>query len=163
MFAKLLVLFTVVPLIELYLLITLGQIVGAEITVGVVFITGLLGATLAKREGTRVLREWQDAVSKGLMPKEGVTSSLLVLVGGILLITPGVLTDVVGLSLLIPPSRRLIAGMLKGYVQKRFEIQTVGPGLAAGFAREAARSSGEVIDVDGHDHDPPRANETASA
>jgi UPF0716 protein FxsA len=140
--AKLAVLFTVVPLVELYLLMTLGGVLGPGPTIAIVAITGIAGASLARREGTRVWREWQKAVAQGQMPKEGLTSSLLVLIGGVLLVTPGVLTDVTGLALLIPPTRRAIAGWLRNYVQRRFEVQTIAPGISA---------NPDIIDVDAKD------------
>ena len=102
--------FTLVPVLELYLLIAVGGAIGAPATIGLVLATGLLGAVLAKREGMRVLRAWQEAMARGQIPEEGLASSLLVLVGGVLLVTPGVLTDVVWLALLAPPTRRALAG-----------------------------------------------------
>ena len=159
MLGRLFLLFTIVPIVELYLLITIGGAVGAPATIGVVAGTGLLGAWLAKKEGARVLRQWQASVNRGELPKEGVTSSLLVLVGGILLVTPGVLTDLFGLEMLIPPSRRFVAGILKRRVQKKLQIQEVPLGLGAAkmgiddfvdpmYAKERR---GDVIDLDADD------------
>ncbi len=147
---KLFLLFTVVPVVELYLLIQLGGVLGATATVGLVMTTGLLGATLAKREGGRVFRDWQAALQRGEMPKEGLVSSLLVLVGGIFLVTPGVLTDLFGIAMLIPPARRAAARALSGYVEKRFALQPMTP---AGFVEARARAwvddaPPEVIDVE---------------
>ncbi len=155
---KLFLLFTVVPVVELYLLIQLGGVLGAAATVGIVLTTGLLGATLAKREGGRVFRDWQASLERGEMPKEGLVSSLLVLVGGIFLITPGVLTDLFGIAMLIPPSRRLVAGMLKRYVEKRFELQPMTPAGFVGAAATRAWTEGaaealEVIDVEADEKD----------
>lgn len=110
-------LFVIVPLVELYLLLAVGSLVGFWPTVLLVLVTGMLGASLARREGFRVLRRWQEALARGEMPEEGVLGGLLVLVGGVLLITPGVLTDAVGLLLLLPPSRRWIGRWLMRYVQ----------------------------------------------
>ncbi len=154
---KLFLLFTVVPVLELYLLIHLGGLLGPGITVGIVLTTGLLGASLARREGSRVFRDWQAAIGRGEMPKEGLVSSLLVLVGGVLLVTPGVLTDAFGIAMLIPPARRVVARMLQSYVQKRFAIEAGPAGFiqAAGTAgwpgRDDADSTGDVIDVDAHE------------
>lgn len=116
---KLLALFTIVPLVELALLIFIGERVGLWPTVGLVFVTGGLGAWLAKREGLRVLREWQASLARGQMPEEGVLGGLLVLVGGVLLITPGVVTDLTGLLLLLPPTRRLVAARVRKAVERR--------------------------------------------
>ena len=148
MLGKLLLLFTVVPVVELYLLITIGERLGAGATVALVLVTGLLGATLAKREGSRVLRNWQQSLERGEMPKEGVTSSLLVLVGGVLLVTPGVVTDLTGLLLLVPWSRRLVAEMLRKRLQHRFEMRSVVTGPAFFDLGAQAGPHGSVIDVD---------------
>ena len=151
---KLLLLFTVVPVVELYLLITIGQRLGAEPTIGLVLVTGLLGATLARREGARVLRNWQEAMARGQMPKEGVISSVLVLVGGVLLVTPGVLTDVTGLLLLMPWSRRWIAGVVRNRLEHRLQVRSFVPdpsvfaNLDGGGPPDAGPTAGPVIDVD---------------
>lgn len=151
MLGKLLLLFTVVPVVELYLLITIGQSLGAAATVALVLVTGLVGASLAKREGSRVLRNWQQSLERGEMPKEGVTSSLLVLVGGVLLVTPGVVTDLTGLLLLVPWSRRAVAGVVRKRLEHRFETRTftMGPGgfIDMGAADMRGRP-GSFIDVD---------------
>ncbi len=175
MLGKLLLLFTVVPVAELYLLITLGQRLGAELTIGLVLVTGLLGAWLARREGSRVLGNWQAAMAQGQMPKEGVVSSLLVLVGGVLLITPGVLTDVTGLLLLVPWTRRLAAGFIRKRLETRFAIHSFMPS-AEGFpvhgpnTADGGGPAGPVIDVDVVDQaqepatehsDPPRPSTPA--
>ncbi len=118
---KLLLLFTVVPLIELYLLLLVDDLIGFWPTVGIVLATGVVGATLARFEGLRVLKQWRKALFRGKVPEDGVLSGLLVLVGGVLLVTPGVLTDVVGLLLLIPPTRRVVAGWFRRGIERRIE------------------------------------------
>lgn len=156
MLGKLLLLFTVVPVVELYLLITLGQNVGAAPTIGLVLGTGLLGAWLAKREGTRVVRSWQASMARGEPPKEGVISSLLVLVGGVLLVTPGVVTDVTGLVLLLPWTRRLVANALRKRLERRFAVLPMagGPSMFDQFGMgdpsmgDMGSPRGPVIDVD---------------
>lgn len=112
---RLFLLFTAVPLLELWLLIQVGQRIGPTPTIALVLLTGIVGAWLAKAEGFRVVRQWQRAIAEGRLPEDGILSGLLVLAGGLLLITPGVLTDVVGLALLVPPIRRRAAGWLRGW------------------------------------------------
>ena len=119
--AKLLLLFTVVPLVELYLLLQLGELLGLWPTVGIVIATGAVGAWLAKAEGLRVLGKWRSSLARGQIPEEGVLGGLLVLVGGVLLVTPGVLTDLTGLLLLIPPTRKLVADRLRRHVERRMQ------------------------------------------
>jgi UPF0716 protein FxsA len=159
---KLLLLFTVVPVVELYLLITIGQNVGAGPTIALVLGTGLLGAWLAKREGSRVLRNWQESMARGEIPKEGVISSLLVLVGGVLLVAPGVLTDVMGLLLLVPWTRRWVAHAVRKRLERRFPVhELVGdPSMFAGMGGmpDLGGPRGAVIDVDVVEGPMPRTN-----
>lgn len=148
-------LFTVVPVLELYLLLQLGGAIGGLPTIGLVLFTGVVGAALARREGLRVLTDWQTAMGAGRLPSEGVASGLLVLVGGVLLVTPGLLTDIVGFSLLIPWTRSIVARWLKAWAMKRVQMTQVQMGASMGSpfagtqsANASARGvSGEVIDV----------------
>lgn len=117
MLGRLLLLFTIVPMIELYLLLWVSRNIGFGPTLAIVLVTGLLGAILAKAEGMRVVRQWQASLHEGRMPEEGVLGGVLVLVGGVLLVTPGVITDAMGLLLLFPPTRRVLATI----VRKRLE------------------------------------------
>lgn len=150
-------LFTVVPVVEITLLVEVGGIIGGWPTVALVLFTGALGAALAKREGLRVLRAWQSALDQGRMPSEGVLSGLLILVGGVLLVTPGMITDVLGLALLVPFTRHLVEGGLKRFAASRLEVRSVGlgagrgaPSTGAPFASAAPAGDvveGEVVDV----------------
>jgi UPF0716 protein FxsA len=142
-------LFLIVPFVELWLLLRVGDLVGFWPTMGLVLATALLGAWLAKSEGLRVLRDWQGALAQGRLPEEGITSSLLVLVGAVLLATPGVLTDAVGILFLVPPTRRIAARWIAAYVQKRI---TTGAGSA--FAVRVVTPEGvyarrRVVDAEG--------------
>ena len=112
-------LFIGVPLLELVLLIQLGQWIGLVPTLGIVVLTGVAGATLARMEGTRTLWSFRAELARGQLPSQAIFDGLAILVGGALLLTPGLLTDVVGFSLLLPPPRRWIQGMIR----KRLEEQ----------------------------------------
>ncbi|NOY89908.1 MAG: FxsA family protein [Deltaproteobacteria bacterium] len=171
----LLALFIVVPLVEVYLLFGLAQLMGFWATVALVLVTGTLGAGLAKREGLRVLGRWRSALAQGRVPEEGVLDGLLVLVGGVLLVTPGVLTDLTGLLLLLPPTRKLAAVWLRRRAERGIaagNVQIFGFGASpfagspfSGFGTgpelrgrptDAAPGSPRVgfdgvIDVDGHE------------
>lgn len=152
----LLLLFTVVPLVELWLLLLVGRHIGFWPTVGIVLATGLVGATLAKREGLRVMRDWQRATSEGQLPEDGVLGGALVLVGGVLLVTPGVLTDVVGLALLVPWTRRLLvrrvrARLERSIAQGRVHVSGVGGAQVFTWVGGAAAPRRDVIDVEGRD------------
>ena len=166
----LLVLFIVVPLLEVYLLFGLSHLMGFWATVALVLITGTLGAALAKREGLRVLGRWQAALAEARVPEEGVLDGLLVLVGGVLLVTPGVLTDITGLLLLLPPTRKVAAAWLRrraerGIAEGNVQVFGFGGGGLGGFSSyqaggvpgHAPRERGPrvgldgVIDVDGQE------------
>lgn len=167
---KLLLLFIVVPLVELYLLLAIGSAVGFWPTVALVLVTGVLGSWLAKREGLRVIRQWQGALAQGQMPEEGVLGGLMVLVGGVFLITPGVLTDVAGLLLLFPPSRRVIGGWVRAYFERRIQdgsvrvvtfpgVRGVGGGGRGGPVQDLRRGgAGDVIDVEGAEVEEKRSS-----
>jgi UPF0716 protein FxsA len=150
---RLFLLFTLVPLAELYLLVKIGSIVGVAPTIALVAVTGMLGAYLAKREGQRALASYQAALSKGQLPEEGIVSGLLILAGGVMLITPGVLTDFCGLMLMIPPVRRGVAGIIKRRMAGRIasgEVRVMHIG-GAGFGGDVGYSGpgpGGVVDVE---------------
>ncbi len=152
--------FTVVPLLELYLLIGIGRQVGVLPTLGMVLVSGLAGAWLAKREGRRVLRDWRAATAQGRLPEEGILSGALVLAGGVLLVTPGVLTDVLGFLLLIPVTRRFIAARLRRGLERRMQAGTLrvthfgGVGFPGPRASPSSRRSQGEIDAEFTDQDP---------
>ncbi|MBW2456519.1 MAG: FxsA family protein [Deltaproteobacteria bacterium] len=120
---KLILLFVVVPLVETYLLAHIGAALGWANTIALVIITGVVGGWLAKLEGTRAWHRWREALAAGRLPEEGVLEGLLLLLGGALLITPGVLTDAVGLALLVPWTRRLVAAYLRPRLEERVRDQ----------------------------------------
>jgi len=117
MFLKLLVLFIAVPLVELYLLILVGQVIGALWTVLIVVLTGILGGFLAKREGLAVLRRVREKLDAGELPGDELLDGAIILVSGALLITPGMVTDFLGLLGLLPLTRK----WFKRIVTKRFQ------------------------------------------
>lgn len=113
MFSRLLALFIILPLIELALLIELGGIVGVWPTIALVLGTGAVGAALARSQGARVLREIRAELAMGRMPAARMLDGLMILIGGILLLTPGVLSDLLGIALLFPPSRAVFKQILR--------------------------------------------------
>ncbi|MFK7846277.1 MAG: FxsA family protein [Rhodothermales bacterium] len=118
MFSRLLILFIVVPMIELALLIEVGKQIGFWPTVGIICLTGLLGSALAKQQGMAVWTQFNSRMQKGQLPGTELVDGLIILVAGALLLTPGVLTDVVGFLGLLPPSRALI----RKFAQKRITV-----------------------------------------
>jgi len=122
MFFRLLVLFTLVPIIELFLLIKLGELVGFWPTVALVIGTGALGAFLTRLEGLRVLRQVRAEFQEGRVPTDRLLDGLLIIVAGAVLLTPGLITDAVGFFLLIPPGRRLVRRTVAAVAARRFGV-----------------------------------------
>ena len=112
-------LFTLVPLVELYLLIRLGTYIGAVDTIAIVIGTGVAGGLLAKSQGLAVLDRMRAELNQGRLPAESLFDGLLILIAGAMLVTPGLLTDGLGLLLLIPWSRQGIKSWLKRKMQEK--------------------------------------------
>ena len=108
MFVRLALLFTIVPLVELYLLIEVGRFIGVQATIAIVVLTGLLGAWLARIQGLRVLRQVQASLGAGQLPTDAIVDGLLILIAAAVLLTPGLMTDSVGFLLLIPAGRKMV-------------------------------------------------------
>ncbi|HAJ33827.1 MAG TPA: membrane protein FxsA [Candidatus Atribacteria bacterium] len=107
-FAKLLILFIIVPVTELYILIEVGKKIGSLTTIGIIILTGIIGAYLVKGQGFMILRKIQNDLNEGIMPGDSLIQGAIILAGGILLLTPGFVTDIVGFIFLIPISRKLV-------------------------------------------------------
>lgn len=108
-------------MVELFLLIRLGDLIGFWPTVAVVVVTGMVGAALAKHEGLTVLREIQGELGEGRMPAGQLLDGLLILAAGLVLLTPGLITDTLGFVLLIPYTRGKVRDYLRGRFQQRVE------------------------------------------
>ena len=106
MLFKLFLAFTLIPVIELYLLIKLGGVIGGFNTILLVIFTGFFGAWLARMEGTHTMMQVRRNMDQGIMPKEELLDALIIFCAGAVLITPGLLTDIAGLLLLWPVTRR---------------------------------------------------------
>ncbi|MFO7818497.1 MAG: FxsA family protein [Thermodesulfobacteriota bacterium] len=117
MFGKLLLLFLLVPLVELYVLIKVGSIIGAGYTVVLVILTAVAGAYLARTEGSQAMYRVRANMDQGIMPENDILDALLILVAGIVLLTPGFVTDFMGLLILFKPSR----GVIRQYVKRKLE------------------------------------------
>lgn len=117
MFLRILALFVLLPLVELALLLQVGRLIGLGWTLALVIATGFLGATLARRQGLRAWLAIQVELQRGRMPGGALVDGLLILIGGIVLLTPGILTDLAGFALLIPGTRAIVKRLLR----RRFE------------------------------------------
>jgi len=117
MFFYFVLLFTVLPALELAVLIKVGTYIGVGNTLFIILSTGIAGAYLARMEGFSVIRSIQESLSQGRVPAEEVLDGFMILCGGLMLLTPGFITDTLGFMLLIPLTRRVI----KLLVRKKIE------------------------------------------
>lgn len=123
MLFKLFLCFTLIPVIELYLLIKVGTVIGGFNTILLVILTGFAGAWLARMEGMNTMFKVRRNLDQGLMPAEELLDALIILIAGLVLITPGLMTDAFGLMLLWPVTRN----RFKRFLRKKFdEIQAKG-------------------------------------
>lgn len=148
-FGKLLLLFILVPLAELYLFLTLGEKLGVQNTIAIIILTAILGAALTKSQGRRAMRKFQEATAAGRVPAREALDGLLILLAGAVLITPGFLTDSIGFLLLLPPFRSLVAGALGKRLKGRIRFMTPGrpPAAETESQPKSKLDDGNVIDV----------------
>jgi UPF0716 protein FxsA len=132
---RLFLVFTIVPLAELYILIKIGTYIGGFNTILLVLMTTVLGALLARLQGLRTLRQIQLTLSQGQIPAEELIDGVLILFGGILLVMPGVLTDLFALVLLLPFTRTYF----KRWLRRRFDRM-----MASGNVRLGASDVAEI-------------------
>lgn len=150
MFFKLLVAFIVVPLVELYLLFRIAEFTSPLATLALVIVTGMIGSFLAKREGAMAWYRFQTALGEGRMPSREIQDGLMIVFAAALLLTPGLLTDLVGFTLLIPWGRELIRRyVLKPYVGRMNVHVVSGREMDAGQTPdfETHRASHVTIDA----------------
>jgi len=151
---RLLLLFIVLPAAELALLIEVGGRIGTLNTLTLIVVTGVLGASLARREGLGVLRQMQGEVAEGRLPAGSLVDGAIILVAAALLVTPGILTDAAGLLFLVPGFRNLV----KGVLWRRLEHAVHENQIQLQLHFEQAREGGgerTVYDV-GEDGQPKR-------
>lgn len=122
MFGPLLLLFLVVPLIELYLIIQVSSGFGLLPTIAMLILVSIVGAWLVRREGTNVIKRVQDQISSGKMPTNELIDGAMIVGGGALMLTPGFLTDIIGISLLLPPVRAILRPFVAKAVKSRVQI-----------------------------------------
>ncbi len=120
--AKLLLLFILVPALELALLIEVGQHIGTINTLLLIAVTGVVGASLARRQGLGVLRRMQVEFVQGRIPSGSMVDGVIILLSGALLITPGLLTDTFGFLCLIPTTRTMIRSLLWRWLQRHLRV-----------------------------------------
>jgi UPF0716 protein FxsA len=157
----LILLFIVVPIAEIYVIIQVGQAIGALWTIALLIADSILGSMLMRSQGRQAWRRFNEAIAAGRPPAREVLDGALVIFGGALLLTPGFLTDILGVTLLLPPTRAIVRKLLVGAVLGRTPA-----GRAAIFVNRRARGRGSAApapppaDVEGTAHEiddePPR-------
>jgi UPF0716 protein FxsA len=161
-FRYLLILMIAAPFIELWLLLQINESIGLPKTLMLVVGTGILGATLTKRQGINTLRKMQQQSAQGQMPAAMMVEGMMIFAAGLLLITPGVITDGVGFLLLVP----LVRAGLRERLARSIKFQSMGPGMGPGMgpqpmnpetptSQAAPNSPDDVIDVDFEVHENP--------
>jgi UPF0716 protein FxsA len=141
--AALFVAFVVVPLVEIYVLIQVGQVIGPWWTILLLILDSLLGSWLIKREGGRAWQALRTALQTGRMPARELADGALILVGGTLMLSPGFVTDALGILLILPFTRPVARRLLTRMVAQRLVSRNArrpGPGSGGSVVR------GEVVD-----------------
>ncbi|MCH8921546.1 MAG: FxsA family protein [Planctomycetes bacterium] len=143
MLLKLFLLFTVVPLLEVVLLFYVEEYTNLGFTLALILLTGMVGAALARHQGWQTSQRIKQELARGRMPGDSLLDGLLILIAGALLVTPGILTDLVGFSLLVPGCRRIVKRRIVRKFKQRFRLR--------GFTVDAEPGPG-----DNNDERPPR-------
>ena len=149
----LIALFIVLPLVELYVILKVGDAIGVVPTILLLAADSVLGSVLLRTQGRSVWRRFNDALAEGKMPHREVLDGVLVIFGGAFLITPGFVTDVIGLLLLLPPTRALIRSQV---------VRRLGRRVTVGVTARPARRRPRDYDVEGtarESDDAPRGLE----
>ena len=155
--AILVVLFIAVPIAELYVIIKVGEWIGILPTLAILIADALLGSLLLRQQGRAAWRRFNAAIAERRFPAREAADGVMVAVGGTLLLTPGFITDVFGLLLLLPPTRALIRGGLFGYLGRR--VVVVGGSAGSGRGGRRAGSSGRPYDFEGTAEEMPSDGE----
>jgi UPF0716 protein FxsA len=161
--------FIVVPILELYVLIQIGQAIGILPTIALLILDSVLGAALMRSQGRAAWMRFNRALAEGRIPAREVIDGVLVIFGGALLLTPGFLSDILGLILLLPPTRavvrrllvarfggRLVETAAAGAQNRMGRIFTFQTGGGAGGTRAPRSFDDDVVEGTAHDVPPPR-------
>lgn len=158
----LLMVFVAVPIAELAVIVEVGKTIGTLPTIAILVLDSIVGSWLLRSQGRSAWRRFTQALSSNRVPAGEILDGALVIFGGAFLITPGFITDVIGLLLLLPPTRAVVRRALVGYFSRRFLVGAVGAATRRGRGREApdgreppSEQSGDV-EGDAVEVDPPR-------
>jgi UPF0716 protein FxsA len=152
----LVLIFIVVPIAEIYVIIKVGGAIGVLPTIAILIIDSFLGAALLRSQGRLAWSRFNEALAQGRIPAREVFDGAMVILGGAFLITPGFITDVIGLLLLIPPSRAMFRGLMARFARRRAAF-TVGA-MRWGSGRANGGDPGRAArgyDYEGTAHEVP--------
>jgi UPF0716 protein FxsA len=159
----LILLFIVVPIVELYVIIQVGGAIGVLPTIAILIADSLLGSMLMRAQGRAAWRRFNAALTEGRIPHREVLDGALVIFGGALLLTPGFVTDILGIVLLLPPTRALVRGVIARRLLPRLVVSRFGGGFGPGPSGgpgppRRPQRPGEGSDVEGSatEIDPPQ-------
>lgn len=150
--AILVALFIVVPIVELYVIIQIGSLIGVWPTIALLLADAVLGSLLLRHQGRGAWRRFNAALAERRFPGREVADGLLIAIGGTLLLTPGFVTDILGAIFLIPPTRAIVRRLLRGYMGRRFAV--VGVGNLGGSVNNGPASRTYDYDATAEEIDP---------
>ena len=157
----LVIVFIVVPVLELYVILQVGQAIGAPLTIAILIVDSIVGSWLLRQQGRNAWRRFTLAIAESRPPASEVLDGALIIFGGAFLITPGFITDIIGLILLVPPTRAVVRRALVGHFSRRFMVRGLGAAAPRGRGGPSASGPGrrpeQPQDVEGEatDVDPP--------
>ena len=144
----LIILFIVVPIAELYVIVKVGQAIGIWPTLALLLADALLGSLLLKHQGRSAWRRFNEALAQRRFPGKEVADGVLIVIGGTLLLTPGFLTDIAGLFLLVPPTRAIARRVLRRFTVGRFTVVGMPGGSAGPFGGQSDTRPNQQYDFD---------------
>lgn len=155
MLIRLILLLTIVPIVELTIILkahdvfvtAFGSTDAILFTVGVIVITGILGAKLAKHQGLQAISQIRESLRTGKMPTSALIDGVMILLGGFLLLTPGYLTDILGISLLLPPCRIILRAKVKDWFQNALNKGIIQVQTAGSTHSSTKKRDDNVIDI----------------
>jgi UPF0716 protein FxsA len=153
--ALLVILFIVVPIVEIYVIIQVGEAIGIWPTIALLLADALLGSLLLRHQGRGAWRRFNEALAQRRFPAREVADGVMIAIGGTLLLTPGFVTDIFGAILLVPPTRALVRRSMGFYIGRRFVVVGTGPFRPPGGGQARTGRSydfeGTAEEIDGED------------
>lgn len=125
MFFYLFLIFVLVPVIELTLLIEIGSVIGTMNTIAIILLTAVIGAYMVKLEGLGVMSRIQQNMNEGVFPAEELINGMMILIAGVLLLTPGFFTDVIGFLMVFPVTRNIIKKIARHIIEKKISSDDI--------------------------------------